>query len=69
MPSEALEGKPMIRACGWCHRINVDDEWIVAPRPTDQPVTDGICPPCEELYNARLDALDNAHTCAPAPIG
>ena len=49
------------RHCPWCNRYYVDGAWVPLAEEPDRRavmVTDGICPECEEQYEAKLEIQD-----------
>ena len=49
----AYESGDLITMCAWCHRVEIDHEWLPAPRQAlvaieaDYTLSHSICPPCE----------------------
>jgi transposase-like protein len=45
------------RVCGWCKRLFVDGEWVVAD-PPDEWVTHGICEECNERFMREIELAE-----------
>jgi hypothetical protein len=48
----AYEAGALVRRCAWCDRVEIDVEWVLAPKSAllaidaKNTVTHGICPVC-----------------------
>jgi hypothetical protein len=48
----AYEAGALVRICAWCNRVEIDGEWVLAPKgallaiDAENTVSHGICPVC-----------------------
>jgi hypothetical protein len=68
----AYEAGQMVHMCAWCHRVEIDDEWLLAPRAaltaidTRYALSHSICPSCTVVQpQQRAVAQEPAPTLAP----